>query len=163
MQTKIDDFRGPYRWLSNFQESRVHYAGVGFPTVEHAYVAAKQHTWENFRNVLLCTTPREVKNYGRTVKLRDDWDYIKLLIMNDLIREKFHIHEELREKLILTGGAYLEEGNTWNDTYWGVCNGVGENNLGKILMKTREEIVFRKWLEARPDWISGKPDWMSWQ
>jgi hypothetical protein len=32
---------------------------------------------------------------------------------------------------------YLEETNIWKDTFCGVYNGVGENNLGKIIMKTR--------------------------
>lgn len=32
------------------------------------------------------------------------------------------------------------KGNYWKDTYWGVCNGVGENHLGKLLMKIREKL-----------------------
>lgn len=43
--------------------------------------------------------------------------------------------------LINTGDAELIEGNSWGDTFWGECNGIGENNLGKILMKIRKEIV----------------------
>lgn len=31
------------------------------------------------------------------------------------------------------------------DTYWGCVNGIGENNLGKILMKLRKE--FKKNIE----------------
>ena len=60
--------------------------------------------------------------------------------MEDICRAKFTQNEELKKKLIDTGDATLIEGNTWNDTFWGVCNGVGENNLGKILMKIREEL-----------------------
>ena len=38
--------------------------------------------------------------------------------------------------------AVLEEGNTWNDTFWGVHlkNGQGQNHLGRILMKIRTEL-----------------------
>ena len=43
-----------------------------------------------------------------------------------------------------TGDAELVEGNTWNDTYWGVCNGVGHNHLGKILMQVRQELQVKK-------------------
>lgn len=32
----------------------------------------------------------------------------------------------------------LIERNTWGDTFWGVYDNKGENNLGKILMKVRE-------------------------
>jgi predicted NAD-dependent protein-ADP-ribosyltransferase YbiA (DUF1768 family) len=29
------------------------------------------------------------------------------------------------------------EGNSWGDTYWGVCKGKGQNKLGHILMQVR--------------------------
>lgn len=35
--------------------------------------------------------------------------------------------------------GHLEEGNTHGDKVWGTVNGVGENRLGKILMRLREE------------------------
>ena len=163
MHTKrIDSFRGEYRFLSNFYPSRVKYCGVGFASVEHAYVAAKHHDWQHFRNVMLCDTPGEAKKLGRKVPLRDSWDYEKLFIMYDLLRQKFN-DKELRDKLILTGSAYLEEGNTWGDVVWGVCDGKGENHLGKLLMTLRDQLMFRGWMEARPDWITGHPDWASYQ
>jgi predicted NAD-dependent protein-ADP-ribosyltransferase YbiA (DUF1768 family) len=34
----------------------------------------------------------------------------------------------------------IVENNTWNDTYWGVCNNVGENHLGKLLTEIKEEL-----------------------
>ncbi|NWN81082.1 NADAR family protein, partial [Bacillus sp. (in: firmicutes)] len=46
----------------------------------------------------------------------------------------------LKNKLLQTGESILIEGNTWGDKIWGVCNGVGENKLGKILMKVRNEL-----------------------
>ena len=42
--------------------------------------------------------------------------------------------------LLDTGDKFIEETNWWKDQFWGVYNGVGENNLGKILMRIREEI-----------------------
>ena len=56
------------------------------------------------------------------------------------LKKKFTEHLDLQERLLATGDAILIEGNTWNDTYWGVCNGVGKNTLGQLLMKIREEI-----------------------
>ena len=38
------------------------------------------------------------------------------------------------------GNEELIEENWWNDTFWGVCRGVGKNHLGQILMKIRKEI-----------------------
>lgn len=48
--------------------------------------------------------------------------------------------EELEtwETLATSGNEELVEGNNWNDTYWGVCKGVGENHLGKILIRIRD-------------------------
>ena len=60
--------------------------------------------------------------------------------METLVREKFSHNKDLKEMLLETGDAIIEEGNDWNDTFWGVCNGKGENHLGKILMKIREEL-----------------------
>ncbi len=53
---------------------------------------------------------------------------------------KFTRHFDLREKLLATGDRKLVEGNTWGDTFWGVCRGNGKNHLGKILMKIRAEL-----------------------
>lgn len=57
--------------------------------------------------------------------------------MKDLVFQKFK-NEELKIKLLQTGNEELIEGNTWGDKFWGICNGVGENNLGKILMEIRQ-------------------------
>ena len=49
-------------------------------------------------------------------------------------------NKELKEKLLATEDAYLEEGNTWGDTYWGTCDGIGKNIMGLLTMRVREEI-----------------------
>jgi len=68
--------------------------------------------------------------------LRPDWARIKLDIMYHLLQQKFR--DPLLQKLLLrTQDAELVEGNVWNDTYWGVCSGVGENHLGRLLMLVR--------------------------
>ena len=55
------------------------------------------------------------------------------------LRIKFK-NPELRSLLLATGNEELVEGNWWRDTYWGVCEGVGQNKLGKLLMQVREEV-----------------------
>ncbi len=60
--------------------------------------------------------------------------------MYRLLRAKFTQNSEIRQKLLDTGSAYLEETNYWHDTFWGVYNGNGENHLGKLLMLVRDEI-----------------------
>lgn len=58
-------------------------------------------------------------------------------LMYDVIEQKFLQNPVLMQKLIKTKDAKLIEGNTWGDRYWGMCNGVGENKLGEILMMVR--------------------------
>jgi predicted NAD-dependent protein-ADP-ribosyltransferase YbiA (DUF1768 family) len=57
------------------------------------------------------------------------------------VKDKFSRNPELRVKLLNTGDLQLVEGNYWGDTFWGVCNGKGENHLGKILMRVRKELA----------------------
>ena len=136
----IDSFKGENRFLSNFWPAEVELDGMLFPTVEHAYVAAKTLDPEKRAEIRLVNTPGQVKRLGRTLDLRADWDEVKLGIMEGLVRQKFQ-HPELAALLLATGDQELVEGNTWDDTFWGVCFDVGCNHLGLILMKVRDELV----------------------
>ena len=69
-----------------------------------------------------------------------DWDAVKTTYMYEIVKAKFMQNAELRIKLLETGNEHLEEGNTWGDRIWGTVNGVGQNRLGKILMRVREEL-----------------------
>lgn len=134
----IDNFTGEYYFLSNFYPVKVVLDGLEYPSLENAYQAAKNFDYERRKNFIPLTA-KEAKQEGQKILKRPDWDQIKILVMTNLIREKFK-DSELKNKLLLTGNQELIEGNTWGDQYWGVCKGIGENNLGKILMKVREEL-----------------------
>jgi N-glycosidase YbiA len=84
-------------------------------------------------------TPGKAKQMGRKLQVRDGWDGMKLQVMEALLRQKF-ADPVLRQKLLDTGDAHLEEGNSWGDVWYGVCNGVGENHLGKLLMAIRDDL-----------------------
>ena len=84
--------------------------------------------------------PSDAKRLGRSIRLRDDWELVKYDIMYEICKAKFEQNADLKEKLLATGDKYLEEGNTWNDRCWGTCKGIGENHLGKILMRVRDEL-----------------------
>lgn len=135
----IDDFRGYYRWLSNFQESPITYKGKDYPTVEHAYQAAKAVDPEQAEAIRVAETPSKAKKLGGQCVMREDWDDVRLQVMEECLRLKFQI-PFLRQRLLDTCSEELVEGNLWNDTFWGVCKGKGANMLGKLLMKIREEI-----------------------
>lgn len=131
----IDKFRGKYGFLSNMYACNIE----GYPSSEHAFVAAKTLDPEIKEYIKTITTPVEAKKFGRTLSLRPDWSEKRIELMYEILKVKFN-QEPFRTKLIETGDEELIEGNWWNDTYWGVCNGVGENNLGKLLMKIRDEL-----------------------
>lgn len=133
---KITSFTGEYAFLSNFFPIVVEYEGVSYPTVEHAYQAAK--TVDPLtRQIIRCqNTPGQAKRKGQSVELRFDWDDIKIVIMTELVIKKFQ-YSYMKDMLMNTGDAELIESNTWGDTFWGVCRGKGKNHLGKILMSVR--------------------------
>lgn len=136
----IDKFDGEYWFLSNFYPSVVRFGGAAYPTVENAYQAAKcanpsERKW--FRNI----TPGQAKRLGRKVEIRHDWEHVKVTIMFNLLEQKFTLYEDLREKLLATESKKLVEGNTWGDTFWGVCDGSGRNFLGKLLMSLRSMLT----------------------
>jgi ribA/ribD-fused uncharacterized protein len=144
---RIDDFRGDYAFLSNFFPAPVIFEGVEYPTVEHAYQAAKTLDQEARKKLKAAATPELAKKLGGQLPIRPDWPQVKVQIMRELLRQKFQRHPELRELLRHTGDAELVEGNTWHDNFWGACrcarcNGVpGRNWLGRLLMEVRNEIA----------------------
>ena len=139
MEKVIDKFRGEYAFLSNFAPCKVTYNGRTYKTVEHAFQAAKSLDPDIRWQFQYCRSAGEAKQRGKMVKLRPDWEEIKDKVMLTGLRKKF-TDPELRSLLLATGDEELIEGNYWGDTYWGVCNGAGQNKLGKLLMQVREEI-----------------------
>lgn len=135
----IDLFMGENAFLSNFHPTFVKYEGVVYPNSECAFQAAKSLDI-NERLKFVNLTGGQAKRLGRKISLRSDWETVKLDIMKEILREKFK-NPNLANKLIATNNQMLEEGNTWGDSYWGTCNGVGKNHLGKILMEIRSEII----------------------
>jgi N-glycosidase YbiA len=127
--------------LSNFEPSGVELEGETYPAAEHAFQAAKTHDQDERRAIRAATTPAQAKQLGRGVKLRPDWEAVKVVVMYELVRQKFANNAELREQLLATGDAELVEVNNWRDRFWGVYRGEGRNELGKILMRVREELA----------------------
>ncbi|HEX2239263.1 MAG TPA: NADAR family protein [Gammaproteobacteria bacterium] len=140
----ISAFTGTFRFLSNFYPATAEYAGTLYPTAEHAYQAAKSldpDVRRHFAMGGIYTTPGQAKRAGRRIALRGDWEQVKVEIMRAVLRSKFTRSHVLRIKLLDTYPAELIEGNHWNDRYWGVCNGRGENMLGKLLMELRADLL----------------------
>ena len=140
------------RFLSNFYPHKkdgglyphhlqIVYEGIVFDCVENAYQAAKTKD-KDLRRKISRMSPYEAKAFWEKKEhqkyLADGWAERRLDIMQDLVKQKFCNHPALKQLLLDTKDAILEEGNDWGDTFWGICNGKGENHLGKILMQVRQ-------------------------
>lgn len=136
----IDSFFSKYRFLSNFEPCTVVYDGMTYSCSEAAYQAAKT-TDVSLRIAFTTMNGSKAKYAGQKLTLRPDWNDIKVNVMYEIVKDKFFRNPELRVKLLNTGDLQLIEGNYWGDTFWGVCNGKGENHLGKILMRVRKELA----------------------
>ncbi|MBR2742423.1 MAG: NADAR family protein [Clostridia bacterium] len=148
MAKAIKSFRGKNAFLSNFYPCLVEYEGMIFPSVEHAFQAAKTLDMQKRITFQVCPTPKEAKACGRKLKLRPDWEEIKIDVMRTLVRDKFtrnrSFQTDLTKLLLDTDDAYLEEGNNHGDRFWGTVKGEGRNELGKILMEVRDELKGEK-------------------
>jgi len=147
----IREFKGQHRWLSNFWPCQISIGdGRIYPSVEHAYQAMKTLVPTERDRIAAAATPGQAKQLGRNVTMRPDWEEKKLLFMRLLLGQKFS-DPDLMAKLLATGDAELIEGNRWNDKFWGKVSdgyGDGENHLGRLLMKVREELKFEADLMA---------------
>ena len=125
----IPSFRNELAFLSNMFEYPIN----NFKCAEAAYQSAKcPEAFAAFIGIDGYTA----KRMGKQVELRSDWNKVKLSIMEKILRVKFQ--GELLQKLLAVKGEIVER-NNWGDSYWGICNGKGENQLGKLLMKIRDE------------------------
>lgn len=144
MNQVVKRFADQYAFLSNMTRARVYHEDykMYFDSVENGYQASKNPDmiWVNFCQ---SCTPHESKTQSRSVPLRKDWEDVKVLKMIQLVRSKFEINDQMRDRLILLKDMILIEGNYWNDDFWGVCdkNGKGKNVLGQILMLIRDKII----------------------
>jgi ribA/ribD-fused uncharacterized protein len=142
----IKEFRGDHYFLSNFYPCPVEYRGVTYLCSESAFQAQKT-TDPELREKFSTMSAAESKKAGRAVPLRSDWDAIKDSVMWDVLQAKFDQNKDLRDALLDTGTAHLEEGNNWGDHYWGTVDGKGENKLGVQLMHLREILQWEREFE----------------
>jgi ribA/ribD-fused uncharacterized protein len=154
MSDAIKEFSGEFGFLSNFFPAKVMFENIMYPTSEHAYQAAKTLDVEERKRIAAIIIPGQAKREGNSLlSIRKDWEQIKVSIMESILRIKFLSNTCLLNKLIATGDKELIEGNWWGDCFWGVCKGVGENNLGKLLMKIRTDLQKMRGRKSEEDVI----------
>lgn len=140
----IVSFRGDFDFLSNMYLTNINYKGKLFKSVENAYQWMKCRDDKIWSEKCLTYAPHKIKIESKKLDYDKQWfDFNKLLIMEELLRIKFN-DDDLMFKLLITKNQNIIEGNFWGDRFWGVDLGVnpnlGENHLGRLLMKIRDEV-----------------------
>lgn len=143
----ISGFNGAWGFLSNFYAVEIYLERAAYPSVEHAYQAAKTLDEGMRARIARATTPGEAKRLGRGLEghrlgwlAREGGEPLRVEYMRYLLWYKFAMHDRLAAQLLATGGEDLVEVNTWGDTFWGVWNGRGSNMLGQLLMELRDQL-----------------------
>jgi N-glycosidase YbiA len=138
---KVDQ---PYGYFSNFSPHPIDLDGVMWPTVEHYYQAQK-FVGSNFEQLIptirSAATPEMAAAIGRDSGHWPsfDWPQRKLAVMYKAVLQKFASHQDLLALLQATGNAEIVEDSP-SDCFWGCgLDRLGDNHLGKILMRIRAE------------------------
>jgi ribA/ribD-fused uncharacterized protein len=139
----ITSFDGDYKFLSNFFPAEVEFEGLVFPTVEHAYQAAKTVDMMERGAIRQAQKAGQAKRMGDHVTKRPNWEAIKERVMEQLLAKKF-AYPALADALLETLPSQLVEGNKYHDRFWGaeLVDGrwIGLNRLGDKLMKLRNDL-----------------------
>ena len=145
---KFNEFIGFYPReffvFDNFSSFKVMYNGVLYSTVEHAYQASKfiETAPDIARKITESYSAHEAQKiaYENKDKQRADWDNVKLEIMEKLVRLKLEQNPYVKKKLLQTQNYTICEDSP-KDSYWGIGpDRKGQNHLGKLWMKLREEL-----------------------
>lgn len=131
--------------FDSFSPFQVEWRGKLYPTAEHAYQAAHffDTAPEMAENIRLQRSPRLASDVANQNSNLDDpqWPIRKLEIMEEICRCKLDQHEYIQDTLRRSGDMEIIEANP-SDQFWGSgTNGSGANELGKIWMKLRSEII----------------------
>ncbi len=147
-------FTGSRYFLSNYSRHHVAYEGVTYPTAEAVFAAAKTLDVSLRRRIAAAPSPGAAKRMGRQLKLREDWEDIKVAVMREILAAKFS-NATLAQRLIETSGQ-LSEDNIWHDQIWGncVCSAhkdiPGRNLLGILLMELRNDLTVKAGCDTSP-------------
>jgi ribA/ribD-fused uncharacterized protein len=150
-ENTILEFKGEYKFLSNFYYSPFIFNNIRFPTNEHFFQVNKTINKDEFQYILDSDTPAIAKRRGKEINIAPNWDNIKNRVMYVGVYNKFVQNSRLKYMLICTQESELIEGNYWNDKYWGIClkTNEGENHLGKILMSIRKFLYYESFVISR--------------
>lgn len=142
MTIKFYSTQNEFGEFSNFSAHGIEMNEQWYKTTEHYFQSQKFEDAGYREKIRIARTPKDAANLGRSrkVKLRDDWENIKIDIMRDAVRKKVNTHVAFKKILLSTGEEELIEAAP-GDYFWGCGkDGNGKNWLGIILMEIRKEL-----------------------
>jgi len=134
-----------FEFLSNFYPAPIVWCNKTYATSEHLFQALKTFDSHEAERIRLAPTPGKAKRLGKKASLREDWEDVKVHIMEAVLLEKFKQNPHLLVWLTATYPCELIEGNNWHDNEWGACfcytcaDIEKKNVLGNLLMKIRTD------------------------
>lgn len=152
----FDNYDGEFYCFSNWFETEFEADGKKFASVEQHMMYEKAMLFGNAEiaeEVLGITDPAAIKALGRKVRNYDDhlWNGMRQIVVYKSVFAKFSQNDDLKEKLLSTGDAFLAECEP-SDKIWGIgmdltsgrnCSRAdwhGQNLLGYTLMSVRKEL-----------------------
>lgn len=137
---EIAYFDGKYEFLSPAYPATFQWHGIMWPNAETAFQAASCRD-ESRMEEFVGLSAQKARNRAAKIGLKEGWDSMQVTAMEEIQHAKFEQNPELLQKLKATGNAVLVYGGKAN-TFWGknLYMDKGENHLGQILMKIREQM-----------------------
>lgn len=149
LSEKMDEVIGFYPRefypLDNFSSFKVEWNGYLYSSLEEAYQAASfmGSSEELVEKVKSSHSAHEAQKiaYENRDKQRSDWEDVKISIMEELLRLKIKQNPYVKKKLLETKDYMIVEDSP-KDSFWGWGpNRDGVNQLGKLWMKLRDELI----------------------
>ena len=125
--------------FTTYSPHSIYIENIGtFPTAEAAFQAHKNLDDKTYvESQMNAKTPTISRYLGSRINVREDWDNIKICVMENIMSLKFKQHEDVFQNIIGTGLRPIIE-HTKDDEFWGDGkDGKGHNILGKIITNLR--------------------------
>ena len=134
-------------YFSNYSAHAVEYGGVLYPTAEHAYHCQRYTDPVILKEIRNARSPFKAWEVSQKYKSQQiaDFGERKVVAMEDICRAKLVQHEDVQKALRNTGDLEIVKHITTGpkaDGFWDDGeDGSGKNEVGKIWMKLREELL----------------------
>jgi ribA/ribD-fused uncharacterized protein len=130
--------------FDNFAAFQVVWRGKRWPTSEHAYQAAHFFDTDSelANQIFKALSPHDALKLAKANadKAPDNWNDIRVGIMEEICRNKLIQNPFIQTKLLQTGDVDIVEDSP-KDDFWGWGkNRDGRNELGKIWMRLRSSL-----------------------